>query len=107
MSRVSGSTCGFLSDRRQPVSHWLINIASLGHSRWELASKSAMPSFQHLTPASNKLGGLRLRGLGCGFLMRASVVRHTDGHLFRTARARVTFCRMSFAFAVQMKGLGF
>ena len=36
-----------------------------------------------------------------------SVVRHTDGHLFRTARARVTFSRMSVALAVQMKGLGF
>ena len=37
----------------------------------------------------------------------ASVVRHTDGHLFSTARARVTFSRMSVALAVQMKGLGF
>ena len=37
----------------------------------------------------------------------ANVVRHTDGHLLRTARARVTFSRMSVAFAVQMKGLGF
>jgi hypothetical protein len=37
----------------------------------------------------------------------ASVVRHTDGHLFNTARARVTFSRMSVALAVQMKGLGF
>src|ERR1035437_8856827 len=37
----------------------------------------------------------------------ASVVRHTDGHLFRTARVRVTFSRMSVALAVQMKGLGF
>jgi hypothetical protein len=36
-----------------------------------------------------------------------SVVRHTDDHLFKTARARVTFSRMSVAFAVQMKGLGF
>jgi len=37
----------------------------------------------------------------------ASVVRHTDGHLLRVARARVTFSRMSVAFAVQMKGFGF
>jgi hypothetical protein len=36
-----------------------------------------------------------------------SVVHHTDGHLFKTARARVTFSRMSVALAVQMKGLGF
>src|ERR1039458_3531769 len=34
-----------VNDSRQPVSHWLINIASLGHSRWELASKSAMPMY--------------------------------------------------------------
>ena len=38
---------------------------------------------------------------------QASVVRHTDGHLFRSVRARVTFSRMSVALAVQMKGLGF
>src|ERR1039457_3778940 len=38
---------------------------------------------------------------------QTSVVRHTDGHLFSTARARVTFSRMSVALAVQMKGLGF
>ena len=37
----------------------------------------------------------------------SSVVHHTDGHLFKTARARVTFSRMSVALAVQMKGLGF
>ena len=45
----------------------------------------------------------------CDFIgvFGASVVRHTDGHLFRTARARVTFSRMSVALAVQMKGLGF
>src|SRR3954447_16655136 len=36
-----------------------------------------------------------------------SVVRHTDDHLCRAARARVTFWRMSEAFAVQMKGFGF
>jgi len=37
----------------------------------------------------------------------ASVVRHTDGHLCRAVRARVTFSRMSEAFAVQMRGFGF
>ena len=37
----------------------------------------------------------------------ASVVRHTDGHLCMAVRARVTFSRMSEAFAVQMKGFGF
>jgi RNA polymerase sigma-70 factor (ECF subfamily) len=37
----------------------------------------------------------------------ASGVRHTDGHLLRVARARVTFSRMSEAFAVQMMGFGF
>jgi hypothetical protein len=36
-----------------------------------------------------------------------SGVRPTDGHLLRVARARVTFPRMSEAFAVQMIGLGF
>jgi hypothetical protein len=40
-------------------------------------------------------------------LKHTSVVRHTDGHLFRTARVRVTFFRMSVVLAVQMKGLGF
>src|ERR1035438_2337890 len=34
------------------------------------------------------------------FPVKASVVRHTDGHLFSTARARVTFSRMSVALAV-------
>ena len=38
---------------------------------------------------------------------KASGIRHTDGHLLRAARARVTFSRMSEAFAVQMMGLGF
>ena len=37
----------------------------------------------------------------------ASGVSHTDRRLSRVARARVTFSRMSVAFAVQMKGLGF
>jgi mannose-6-phosphate isomerase len=37
----------------------------------------------------------------------ASVVSQADRLLFRTAFARVTFSRMSVAFAVQMKGLGF
>ena len=36
---------------------------------------------------------------------RSSVVRHTDGLLLRLALARLTFSRMSLAFAVQMKGL--
>ena len=36
-----------------------------------------------------------------------SVVRHADGPLWRAARARLTFSRMSAALAVQMKGLGF
>jgi hypothetical protein len=35
-----------------------------------------------------------------------SGVRHTDGHLLRVDRARVTFSRMSEAFAVQMMGFG-
>jgi len=48
-----------------------------------------------------------LRWHGPHFLRVPSVVRHTEGHLFRTARARVTFSRMSVALAVQMKGLGF
>jgi integrase len=39
--------------------------------------------------------------------LSASGVRHTDGHLLRVARARVTFSRMSEAFAVQMMGFGF
>jgi len=50
------------------------------------------------------LTGGFLYGLG---VFLASGVRHTDGHLLRTARARVTFSRMSVALAVQMKGLGF
>ena len=37
----------------------------------------------------------------------SSGVHQTDGHLLMEARARVTFSRMSEAFAVQMKGLGF
>ena len=36
----------------------------------------------------------------------ASVVRHADQRLFRAARARLTFSRMSDALAVQTKGLG-
>ena len=41
------------------------------------------------------------------FYARApSVVRHTDGTLFRLRRARFTFSRMSEALAVQMYGLG-
>jgi uncharacterized protein (TIGR03435 family) len=36
-----------------------------------------------------------------------SGIRPTDGHLFRVDRARVTFSRMSAAFAVQMTGFGF
>ncbi len=35
-----------------------------------------------------------------------SVVRHSDRTLSRARRARVTFCRISDALAVQMKGLG-
>jgi hypothetical protein len=35
-----------------------------------------------------------------------SVVRQTDGHLWRAARAQVTFSRMSEALAVQMKSFG-
>jgi hypothetical protein len=42
-----------------------------------------------------------------GTLRHSSGVRHTDGHLLRLARARVTFSRMSAAFAVQMMGFGF
>jgi hypothetical protein len=37
---------------------------------------------------------------------QTSVVRHTDGLLFRLALARLTFSRMSLALAVQMKGFG-
>jgi hypothetical protein len=36
----------------------------------------------------------------------ASVVRQADCRLFRDARARLTFSRMSAALAVQMKGFG-
>jgi len=36
----------------------------------------------------------------------ASVVRDSDGTLSRVRRARVTFSRISEAFAVQMKGFG-
>ena len=37
----------------------------------------------------------------------ASVVSHADRLLLRAVLARVTFSRMSLAFAVQMKGFGF
>ncbi len=37
----------------------------------------------------------------------SSVVRHTDRRLSNEALARVTFSRMSEAFAVQMNGFGF
>ena len=36
----------------------------------------------------------------------ASVVRQTDGALFKVCLARVTFARMSDAFLVQMNGFG-
>jgi len=36
----------------------------------------------------------------------ASALRHTDRLLLRLALARLTFSRMSLAFAVQIKGLG-
>ena len=39
--------------------------------------------------------------------MQPSVASHADRLLLRAVLARVTFSRMSFAFAVQMKGLGF
>ena len=39
--------------------------------------------------------------------LSTSVVRHTERALSNAARARLTFSRMSVAFAVQMKGLGF
>jgi hypothetical protein len=45
--------------------------------------------------------------IGTSIKDHASAVRHTNGHLFHTARARVTFSRMSVALAVQIKGLGF
>ena len=35
-----------------------------------------------------------------------SVVRHADGQLRRAAFPRLTFSKMSLAFAVQMNGLG-
>jgi hypothetical protein len=41
------------------------------------------------------------------FIDEASVVSHADHLLLRAVRARVTFSRMSVAFAVQMKGLDF
>ena len=41
------------------------------------------------------------------FRAKASVVRQADCRLFRDARARLTFSRMSAALAVQMKGFGF
>jgi hypothetical protein len=46
-------------------------------------------------------------GVGTWQKLETSVVSHADRLLFRTALARVTFSRMSVAFAVQMKGLGF
>jgi len=36
----------------------------------------------------------------------ASALRHTDGLLLRLALARLTFSRISLAFAVQINGLG-
>ena len=36
----------------------------------------------------------------------ASVVIHSDGELFKAALARATFCRMSAADLVQVRGLG-
>ncbi len=38
--------------------------------------------------------------------MPASVVIHSDGELFKAALARATFCRMSAADLVQVRGLG-
>jgi DNA-directed RNA polymerase subunit RPC12/RpoP len=55
----------------------------------------------------SKLLGQLERENNAEWRKESSVVRHTDGHLFRTARARVTFSKMSVALAVQMKGLGF
>ena len=46
------------------------------------------------------------RSMQISRIKRASVVRHTDRHLFRAARPRFTFSKMSQALAVQMKGLG-
>src|SRR6267378_2480019 len=40
------------------------------------------------------------------FHQKASALRHADRLLLRLALARLTFSRMSLAFAVQIKGLG-
>ena len=46
---------------------------------------------------------------GCGVIEKpdASVVSHADGSLLSAARARVTFARMSSAFFVHTKVVGF
>jgi hypothetical protein len=56
---------------------------------------------------SSVVGGSAAETTSATSTSAPSVVHHTDGHLFKTARARVTFSRMSVALAVQMKGLGF
>lgn len=58
------------------------------------------------TPAGPKDIGKRVRSMPTIVDLDASVVRHSDATLSRVRRARVTFSRISEAFAVQMKGFG-
>ena len=68
----------------------------------EIVTESRLPAFALPVPTLRSPDAIFLRVP----TPRTSVVRHTDGLLLRLALARLTFSRMSVAFAVQMKGLG-
>ena len=84
---------------RLPGPHYVHVRSSAGRSHLRRRSGRVSDCGRH--------GGME--GLGTGKFNPgggASVVRHSDATLWRERRARVTFSRMSEAFAVQMKGLG-
>lgn len=73
-------------------------LEKTGLSLWLMVDR-----LDEIFPRRSDLERTALRGI----LRASSGVRQTDGRLLSEVRARVTFSRMSEAFAVQMKGLGF
>ena len=82
----------FTGDRRSTSS-----VVSTDARRGDDIARTCESEWSHGT-AATVLSAVRLT--------HSSALRHTDRLLLRLALARLTFSRMSLAFAVQIKGLG-